>query len=66
MSSTLKLFNIIQILVSLVLFQVSLLIQHTALMWSSIFVFCLGILCEILFQVAKYQINKTVYSDDEV
>lgn len=66
MSSTLKLFNIIPILVSLAVFQVSLLIQHTALMWSSIFVFSLGVLCEILFQVAKYQINKTVYSDDEV
>ena len=66
MTTKLYIFNIIPILVSLAVFQLSLLIQHTVLMWSSIFVFTLGVLCEILFQLAKYQINKTVYSDDEV
>lgn len=66
MSLTLKSFNTLPILVSFAAFLLAELMQHTILMWSSIFVFSLGILCEILFQVAKYQINKTVYSDDEV
>ena len=66
MSLTLKSFNTLPILVSFAVFLLAELMQHTILMWSSIFVFSLGVLCEILFQVAKYQVNKTVYSDDEV
>jgi len=66
MSLTLKSFNTLPILVSFAVFLLAELMQHTILIWSSIFVFSLGVLCEILFQVAKYQINKTVYSDDEV
>ena len=66
MSLTLKSFNTLPILVSFAVFLLAEFIQHTILMWSSIFVFSLGVLCEVLFQVAKYQVNKTVYSDDEV
>lgn len=66
MSSTLKSFNTLPILVSFAVFLLAELMQHTILMWSSIFVFSLGVLCEVLFQLAKYQVNKTVYSDDEV
>ena len=66
MSLTLKSFNTLPILVSFAVFLLAELMQHTILMWSSIFVFSLGVLCEVLFQLAKYQVNKTVYSDDEV
>ena len=66
MSLTLKSFNTLPILVSFSVFLLAELMQHTILIWSSIFVLSLGVLCEILFQVAKYQVNKTVYSDDEV
>ena len=66
MSLTLKSFNTLPILVSFAVFLLAELMQHTILIWSSIFVLSLGVLCEILFQVAKYQVNKTVYSDDEV
>tara|TARA_R100001377_G_scaffold72811_1_gene48691 strand:- start:21 stop:221 length:201 start_codon:yes stop_codon:yes gene_type:complete len=66
MSLTLKSLNTLPILVSFAVFLLAELMQHTILIWSSIFVFSLGVLCEILFQVAKYQVNKTVYSDDEV
>jgi len=66
MSLTLKSFNTLPILVSFAVFLFAEFIQHTILMWSSIFVFSLGVLCEVLFQLAKYQVNKTVYSDDEV